>query len=101
GPAADRSSGQTASSATPVVIGIDATAIIAGRVNHLTRTVSLIHGVAIEIRIRPRTMGGQAILLHSIAFSWSWPSVFITSHVAPSSAYAIGSAAAIAPAKIG
>ena len=84
-----------------VVIGIDATAIIAGKVNHLARTVSLIHGVAIEISIKPTTMGGQAILLHSIALSWSWPSVFVTSHVAPSSAYAIGSATAMAPAKIG
>ena len=57
----------TASSSTPVVSGIAASAMISGRLNQRSRTVWLIHGVAIEISSNPPTIGSHAILAHFTA----------------------------------
>ena len=57
--------------------------MISGSANQRLRTVSLIHGVAIEISTMPATTGSQASLAQPIAFSCSAPSVFITSQQAP------------------
>ena len=73
----------------------------AGNVNQRSRTVSLTHGVAIEISTRPITTGHQASLAQCTALRCSSPSVFITSQVAPISTYAAGSASAMAAANSG
>ena len=63
--------------------GIALRAMISGSANQRSRTVALIHGVAIEISSMPTTTGSQAIFAHSIAFSCSSPSLFMISQQAP------------------
>ena len=74
---------RTVHRAAAVESGIVIRAMISGRANQRSRTVALIHGVAIEIRTMPATIGGQASLAQPIAFSCSAPSLFITSQQAP------------------
>ena len=59
-------------------------AMIDGSSNHRCRTVSLIHGVAIEIRSSPPHIGAHAMRAQRTARSCSSPSVFMMSQVAPS-----------------
>ena len=82
----EASKARSASMIRPVISGIANRAMAAGSANHRSRTVALIHGVAIEIKIRPPTIGAQAILAQVTARACSSPSVFMINQVAPISA---------------
>lgn len=70
-----------------------------GNANHLSNTRVLTHGVAADTAATPSAVNHKVPRAHCTARSCSAPSVFMISHVAPSSRYPAINPAAVQIAK--